>query len=269
MPELPEVECVRLGLDSTLGCQIQKVSWNYPKLWDQLSLPPELLVGQTLQRTHRLGKYLILEFDHHQLLMHLGMSGVFLLQDPETPARPHTHLSLRLEDQRELRFSDPRKFGHLHLALNTESFARWDKLGPDALTRAFHSQYFYQKCQKSTREIKVFLLDQTVVAGVGNIYASEALFRAGIDPRRSALSLSLEECAELVKASKWIMRKSIQQRGTTFSDYRLTNGRGGDFQGFLKVFQKPGETCPKCKSSEILKLEQDKRSTFYCENCQV
>lgn len=268
MPELPEVECVRLGLESTLGLTIQSVEWNYPKLWDDQTLDPSSMKGQEIISTQRKGKYLLIHLKHSKLMMHLGMSGVFLLQSPEIPERPHTHMTLTLSNGQVLRYSDPRKFGHLHLADPEAVLTRWEKLGPDALERAFSGGYFFEKCQRSQRDIKVFLLDQKIVAGVGNIYASEALFRAKVDPRRPANSLTQDECAALAKASKWIMRKSIEQRGTTFSDYRLTNGKGGQFQGFLKVFQKQGETCPSCKKNLILKLEQDKRSTFYCDFCQ-
>ncbi len=288
MPELPEVECVRLGIESVKGVQIHKVEWNYPALWAKETVDPQAIESQKLINTHRKGKYLILEFDRHLLLLHLGMSGVFLLQDSQVEPRPHTHLVLKLKGKGhgsdsaslngwELRFSDPRKFGHLHLIEKGEAsakysvgdeFERWSKLGPDALTRSFHGKYFFEKCQKSIRDIKIFILDQKVVAGVGNIYASEALFRAKIDPTRPANSLNLTECTDLAKAAKWIMKKSVEKRGTTFSDYRLTNGKGGSFQSFLKVFQKENETCPGCKSHQILKVEQDKRSTFYCRNCQ-
>ena len=288
MPELPEVECVRLGIESVKGAQICQVEWNYPALWDKATVDPHAIECQKLVETHRKGKYLILEFENHLLLLHLGMSGVFLLQESQVEPRPHTHLILKLKgkghggdsaslDGWELRFSDPRKFGHLHLIKKGgvspqysvgDEFERWSKLGPDALTRSFHGKYFHAKCQKSIRDIKIFILDQKVVAGVGNIYASEALFRAKIDPRRPANSLSMEECTNLAKAAKWIMKKSVKKRGTTFSDYRLTNGKGGSFQSFLKVFQKENETCPGCKSNQILKLEQDKRSTFYCSSCQ-
>tara|TARA_B110000483_G_C18191188_1_gene541022 strand:- start:736 stop:1569 length:834 start_codon:yes stop_codon:yes gene_type:complete len=277
MPELPEVESVRLGLEPILGAQISHVDWNYPNLWNKESLPPELLEGQHIHLMTRKGKYLILHTEDFQLLVHLGMSGVLLLQDPADEARAHTHLQIELKKSSSkqpnisqiVRYSDPRKFGHLHLAHQGESFKRWDKLGPDAISRQFTSTYYFSKTQNSIRDIKVYLLNQEVVAGVGNIYASEALYRSGIHPSRAASSLNLEEVTLLVKAIKWILKKSIQNRGTTFSDYKLTNGKDGAFQGFLKIFQKEGQTCPGCRSTTIMKMEQDKRSTFYCPTCQI
>ncbi len=263
MPELPEVECVRLGLAEVIGQKVLKVSTNYPALWGEGSLSPSCIKNEHLTAIQRKGKYLLATFEKHQLLLHLGMSGVWIWNQP---LRPHTHFQLKFE-KGDLNYSDPRKFGYLHLSKKGAPLDRWEGLGPDALDTAFNAKSWLAATIKSQSSLKALLLDQKKVAGVGNIYASEALWAAGLHPERPGHSQSLAEAQLLVKEVKRILRASIKNRGTTFSDYRLTNGKGGEFQRFLKVFQKEGEPCLNCQNP-IQKKVQQNRSTFFCTECQ-
>ena len=267
MPELPEVESVRRGIvQGFLGKRIEKV-WTrgLVHLLDPLSLPLRRLEGETMVTLERRGKYLLCRTTTLQLFAHLGMSGVW----QESAARQtHTHVELHFEDGSWLSYVDPRQFGYLCLLQQTACNPRWDLLGPDALGKDFDAQGLHASTRKSRVSVKVWLMDQHKVAGIGNIYASEVLFAAGIHPERPVSALSLEDCANIVRECKRIMRLAVRKKGTTFSDYRLTNGRGGGFQAFLKVFQKPGEPCPAC-GSDIRQLTQAGRSTFYCPACQV
>lgn len=266
MPELPEVECVRKGiLETSLSQRISKVWFHgLTHLLDPASLPLSKLKGQTIHAIERRGKYLRWILDDYQFIAHLGMSGVWNCNGKR---QKHTHLELSLSNRNKLLYVDPRQFGYLCLLRIADSSSRWESLGPDAISNRFTGKYLENAIHASKSPIKVWIMNQTKVAGVGNIYASEALYRARISPLRLAGSLTSKECSELVKAIRAILNLSIANRGTTFSDYRLTNGRGGEFQSFLKVFQKVGKPCPRC-GKDIQQIIQMGRSTFYCTNCQ-
>ncbi len=264
MPELPEVECVKQGVSPLMGEVVCSASSNYPKLWDRDSEDIVVLKKQRLKNIERKGKYLRFVFEDYHLLLHLGMSGVLLWNQK---SRPHTHVVFSFGKGSILEYSDPRKFGHLNLQKIDVEFQRWRDLGEDALSDSWNGAHLYERISKSKSTIKSLLLNQKIVAGVGNIYASEILFASGLSPLRIGKALSLIDCIEVTKNTKVILKESIDQRGTTFSDYRLTNGKDGSFQSFLKVFQKEGKFCGECKGV-IEKLVQNKRSTFYCKNCQ-
>jgi len=266
MPELPEVECVRQGIvDALLGQRIVKV-WSHGtgNLLDPNSLPLRRMEGCELRAVARRGKYLLWNLGDLQFLAHLGMSGVWQVAGERTK---HTHLELTFSTGQCLRYTDPRQFGYMCLTTAAETLPRWEQLGPDAISAQWNAAHLFAHATRSRTPIKVFLLDQHQVAGIGNIYASEALFGAHVHPARIAQSLTQLECQHIVKAAKAVMRMSIRKRGTTFSDYRLTNGKGGSFQGFLKVFQKVGTPCPNCHAP-IQQMVQVGRSTFFCAKCQ-
>lgn len=265
MPELPEVECVRQGILDAFSGQIVTSVWHdgLKNLLDFESLPLQDLQGELLETVERRGKYMRWLTPRFQLLAHLGMSGVFQVGGARSK---HTHLEIGFEDG-TLCYTDPRRFGYFCMAPRFQSLPRWELLGPDALDRACTGAKMSAVAERSTVPVKTWIMDQQKLAGVGNIYASEGLFRAGIHPQRTAGSLSLAEWNGLVRELKTVMRASIRNRGTTFSDYRLTNGRGGSFQTFLRVFQKEGEPCPVC-GCVIQKQVLAGRSTFYCPNCQ-
>jgi formamidopyrimidine-DNA glycosylase len=266
MPELPEVECVRQGiLECAVGLSISEIwSRNLSHLLDPKSLPLRQLKGQTILSVERKGKYLRWILDNYHLYAHLGMSGVWSYQ---AKREKHTHLEIMLSNGNNLIYTDPRQFGYLCLQSTTQSSSRWDSLGPDAIGPEFSGSYLFAKSRSSKIPVKVWIMDQNKVAGVGNIYASESLFLASIHPTRPASSLTRTQCDNLATSIKKILRASIRNRGTTFSDYRLTNGRGGSFQDFLKVFQKKGKPCPRCGQG-IQQITQGGRSSFFCPGCQ-
>ena len=266
MPELPEVESVRLELENHLPEQVlQKIKFSGKScLLSKDSLKPEILEGRAVKKIQRKGKYLLWDWGEFYLLCHLGMSGMFLWNPTKT--NPHDHFVLDFLNGR-LVYRDPRRFGYFRIAPVASSLERWDNLGPDALNAKWKSGVLYHRLQKTSRPIKDVIMDQKIIAGVGNIYASEALFLAHIHPARPANSLTAFEAQNLLKQTRGVLRKSLRMRGTTFSDYRLTNGKAGGMQEFLKVFQKEGEVCPEC-SGTICKIIQSQRSTFLCTNCQ-
>ena len=192
------------------------------------------------------------------------MSGVLRVNGE---IEKHSHLILDFKSGGQLIYTDPRRFVYWNLMPMEHNFPRWENLGPDVLARNFSGKYLYGKSRRSAVHIKGWILNQRNVAGVGNIYASEALFAASINPLRPANSLSEAESRALVRELRRIMRKSIENRGTTFSDYRLSDGKSGGFQNFLQVFQKEDLPCPKCENI-ITKINQNGRSTFYCAQCQ-
>jgi formamidopyrimidine-DNA glycosylase len=269
MPELPEVESVRIGLLDIEGLSIQKVELGLPHCIKSLlhkdSLDLMNLEGQKIIRLFRKGKYLYIELEAGVLMIHLGMSGV-LIRGGEY--RKHTHYKFFLSDGSVVHYSDPRRFGVICLSSSFETQPSSQTLGPDSVNDTGLLEEQFKLVTKSQRDIKTLLLDQKILAGVGNIYACEALFKSKISPLRKGTELSLEDWKRLLKCNREILLKSIENRGTTFSDYRLSNGKEGEFKNFLKVFQKEHEDCPECEEV-ILKIKQAGRSTFYCENCQV
>jgi len=266
MPELPEVESVRLELVRHLpGQQLQQIRFSGKScLLSQDSLEPEVLQGKVIENIVRKGKYLLWDWGDMQLLCHLGMSGMFLWNPQDSNS--HDHFIFEFQNG-QLVYRDPRRFGYFRIAPAGVSLERWDSLGPDALDAKLRYRAFFQRLQRSSRPIKDVIMDQKIIAGVGNIYASEALFLARIHPQKSADFLSISESQCLLQKIRGVLRKSLRMRGTTFSDYRLTNGRAGGMQRFLQVFQKQGERCPECGNT-IQKVIQSQRSTFFCPNCQ-
>jgi formamidopyrimidine-DNA glycosylase len=265
MPELPEVESVKKDLEKMIpGKKISSVFFNYPPLLKEGGLLLNKLKGETFETISRIGKYLLFNTTQYLWVVHLGMSGVLRYQGEK---QKHTHLILGFSDGTNLCFSDPRKFGYLHLGPKGEYPNRLKILGPDIMDSGFNAKHLYRKSRNRVSSIKSFLLDQSISAGIGNIYAVEALFKSAIHPAREAGALGLTDYQSLVGSVKAIMKKSIANSGTTFSDYRVSNGKSGEFQGFLKIFQKAGEPCPNCESP-IQRLVQNARSSFYCPECQ-
>lgn len=267
MPELPEVECIRQELENKVcGKTLCKIWFSgASNLLDENSLPLSVMEGQKLKSIERLGKYLLLHFTRHKLLSHLGMSGLYLI---DLPGKLHEHLKFYFSGKTLLTYSDPRRFGYLCVAEANQDMKRWSNLGTDGISPKLRASAIAKKIISSKRVIKEVLLDQRIIAGIGNIYASEILFLSGITPFRLACELKKEEVANIVKYTKKILKTAIVNKGTTFSDYRLTNGKDGKFQVFLKVFQKRGEPCPLCKSP-IRKVVIGGRSTFFCGKCQT
>lgn len=270
MPELPEVETIRRGLDRELkGRRIDGVDWRPAKLRGGKSPRPlEELEGQRIKALRRHGKFLLWDLSGGgTFLAHLGMTGKFLFANAGEERRPHTHLVLSLDDERELRFSDPRRFGLLKLFPQGSGIADLEHYGIDALDPAFTAEALGAMLPHSSAPLKAFLLDQTWIAGVGNIYACEALWRSGLSPRRKARLVPKAKVAPLHKGILGALRDSLAAGGSSFNDYVDAIGNEGQFMMEVAVFQREGQACPRCGAT-IRRIVQSGRSTFYCAKCQ-
>jgi formamidopyrimidine-DNA glycosylase len=270
MPELPEVETTRRGIKPHVHKQkIKAVVIRQPALrWRVPTRLAENACGQTVESVRRRGKYLLLGLQNGTIIMHLGMSGSLRICKPSTPAEKHDHVDILLGNNKVLRLRDPRRFGAvLWTTTDPAQHKLLCSLGPEPLEDSFDAEYLYQNSRKRTASIKSFIMNSHVVVGVGNIYACESLFRAGIHPKRKAGSLSMQRCEKLVNAIKQVLTESIQQGGTTLRDFSRENGEPGYFAQKLFVYGKAGEACEKCGST-IKQITQQQRSTFYCPKCQ-
>jgi formamidopyrimidine-DNA glycosylase len=270
MPELPEVETTLQGIKPhLLGQKVASCVIRHPTL--RWPIPPNLeknIKNQNVMNVWRRAKYLLIEFKTGTMILHLGMSGrLRILKTPEIP-KAHDHVDIVLEDQTTLRFTDPRRFGallwttdepHLHPLLAS--------IGPEPLTEDFNKQYLAKRTHKKSTAIKSFIMDGRVVAGVGNIYATEALFMAGIHPQTKAGDVSQQALGKLVIAIKKILAQAIQQGGTTLKDFTQSDGKPGYFSIALQVYGKEGEPCPRCKTI-LLACRIGQRSSVYCSKCQ-
>ena len=270
MPELPEVETTRRGIEPYIHNQkIKNIVVRQPALrWRVPARLSEKASGQTVESVKRRGKYLLLGLQHGTIIMHLGMSGSLRICKPSTPAEKHDHVDILFNNNKVLRLRDPRRFGAvLWTQTAPEKHKLLSALGPEPLNDAFDAKYLHQQSRKRTASIKSFIMNSQVVVGVGNIYACESLFRAGIHPKRKAGSLSMTRCEKLVAAIKQVLTESIEQGGTTLRDFSRENGEPGYFAQKLFVYGKAGEPCEICGST-IKQITQQQRSTFYCSNCQ-
>ena len=270
MPELPEVETTRRGIEPHVRHQkIKDIVVRQPALrWRVPGRLTEKASGQSVESVKRRGKYLLLELQHGTIIMHLGMSGSLRICKPSTPVEKHDHVDILFNNNKVLRLRDPRRFGAvLWTRAAPEKHKLLSSLGPEPLGNIFDAAYLYQTSRKRTAPIKSFIMNSKVVVGVGNIYACESLFRAGIHPKRKAGSLSLVRCNRLVDAIKQVLTESIHQGGTTLRDFSRENGEPGYFSQKLFVYGKAGEACEKCGST-IKQITQQQRSTFYCPKCQ-
>ena len=270
MPELPEVETVRRALCAPLtGKRLTGWQVREPRLRWPVSIP-EALRGAELTSLDRIAKYLVFRFegddDPEHLIAHLGMSGSFRLLGNPPPPEPHDHLDLLFEEL-TLRYNDPRRFGSLHYQQGRlESHFLLDRLGLDALSEKFDGAYLHERSRGRKAWVKEFLMNAQVLAGVGNIYASEALFEAGIRPTTKAGRISESRYAHLADAIQETLRRAINEGGTTLRDFYSSDGKPGYFAQSLKVYGREGEPCVAC-GAQIRRLARG-RSTFYCPRCQ-
>ena len=268
MPELPEVEVTRRGLAPQLaGRVISGVAVRESRLRWPVSRDVHELAGRTVRTIERRGKYLLVDCGDGHLILHLGMSGSLRVLPPETPAEKHDHFDLVLGD-RILRLRDPRRFGAvLWTSGALTAHPLLAHLGVEPLSRALDSKRLHALTRGHRTAIKQFLMDGRRIVGVGNIYASEALFRAGINPRKAARRLSVQECARLAKAIKDTLRAAIRAGGSTIQHFVAADGAAGEYQVRTWVYDRGGQKCRRC-SSVIRRLVQGQRSTYYCPSCQ-
>jgi formamidopyrimidine-DNA glycosylase len=269
MPELPEVETVRRGLaDALVGRQITQVTIYDPRLrWPVPATQKKQLEGRRLERIDRRSKYLLFRFDRGALIAHLGMTGSFWVYQQSPPTRrTHDHIEWIFDDGTMLRFNDPRRFGSLHW-MEGERHPLLDALGPEPLTDAFNAQMLYASVRSRTGAIKTALMDNHLVVGVGNIYASESLFRAGIHPNRPAQRISLARCGRLVDAVKATLTEAIKAGGSTLRDFVNSAGEPGSFQLNYFAYGRADEPCRVC-GTPIRLMRHAGRATYYCIACQ-
>ncbi len=270
MPELPEVETTRRGIAPLIaGCQIAELILRVDKLrWPLDQSLCQSLPGQTVISVVRRAKYLLLSCNKGTLILHLGMSGSLRVIDAESTENKHDHVDLIFTNGSCLRFNDPRKFGALlWCAGDAADHPLLNKLGPEPLSAEFSGDLLWSASRNRKIAVKPFVMDQKQVVGVGNIYASEALFRAGIRPDVAAGKISRSRYQQLVAAIKEILAEAIEAGGTTISDFRQSDGKPGYFKQQLQVYGREGDACPHC-SQPISCIRLGQRSTYYCQNCQ-
>ena len=269
MPELPEVETTRLGLLPRLqGRTLRRIVVRNPRL--RWPVPDELearLAGLTLKALDRRGKYLLFDFGGITQIVHLGMSGSLRFTGPGEPAALHDHIDWLFDDGTTLRLRDPRRFGAVLWTDDVSQHPLLAHLGPEPLTPAFDAATLHAQCQRRSAAIKQVIMDAQVVVGVGNIYASESLFHAGIRPATAARRLSRPACARLVESIKRVLAAAIAAGGSSLRDYVATDGELGYFQLQTRVYDRERLPCKVC-ATPIRRIVQGQRASFYCPACQ-
>ena len=270
MPELPEVETTRRGIaPHILGQSVTTVTVRQRQL--RWPVPLDLdntLRGQTIEAINRRAKYLSLHTAAGTALVHLGMSGSLRILNSDAPWKKHDHVSIELNSGQCLRFHDPRRFGAwLWTADPIEQHPLLQHLGPEPLGNAFNGPYLHQQSRQRRTPIKLFIMDGSIVVGVGNIYANEALFLAGIDPRRVAGRISLARYERLAGTIRQVLQDAITQGGTTLRDFVGGQGEPGYFKQSLQVYDRKGLPCVSCQTL-IKKVTLGQRSTYFCPRCQ-
>lgn len=280
MPELPEVETVRRGLSPVMdGKQVLRLEVNREDL--RFPFPDrfvERVQGATVLRIGRRAKFLVAELSTGEaLIMHLGMSGRFTINSQKTAAfhhetgtnPAHDHVIFHMQDGVTVTYNDPRRFGFMELwaASDLDGYARTKDLGPEPLSNHFNEAYLANALQGKTSPIKSALLDQSVIAGLGNIYVCEALFRSGISPRRKAASVAGRRSDRLAPAINEVIAEAIEAGGSSISDFASASGELGYFQKRFAVYDREGEACTAC-GTPIKRIVQSGRSSFYCGACQ-
>ena len=269
MPELPEVEVTRMGIEPHIvNRHVEQVIVRNPNLRWPVPDSVQLMQGQRVKGVARRAKYLLIETAVGTAIMHLGMSGKLRVVDKDTPLIKHDHIDVLLDNDMVLRYNDPRRFGAMlwqgcdegpHEVLKT--------MGPEPFDPIFTADYLYELSRNKQVAIKQFIMDNKVVVGVGNIYANEALFKAGIHPKRAAGKISKQRYAILVPIIIETLKRAIAQGGTTLKDFSQADGKPGYFAQELLVYGRKGEPCVNCESPlEEIKLGQ--RSTVFCKLCQ-
>lgn len=266
MPELPEVETTKTSLTLLINQRVQAVRVLNSSLRWAIPNDIEKLIGQQLTQLTRRSKYILAHFEQDQMLWHLGMSGSFRLCQQSDDIRKHDHLIIDFEDV-QLRYHDPRRFGCILWLDQANQSKLIDTLGPEPLSEDFNATYLAEKLNKKNVAIKIALMDNHVVVGVGNIYATESLFNIGVHPAQPASTLTKSQIKNLVVEVKRILKQAIDLGGSTLRDYSNAKGENGYFQQTLLAYGRVGEMCVNCETTlENLKLGQ--RASVFCPQCQ-
>jgi formamidopyrimidine-DNA glycosylase len=269
MPELPEVETTRRGLVPwVVGARIVKLTVREARL--RWPLAPQLdrkLEGRRILGLDRRGKYLLLELDDGWLIVHLGMSGSLRYLEQLEPVRPHDHVDIELAGGPLLRYNDPRRFGSMHFTGEPATHRLLASLGPEPLEPGFDGEYLKAQSRGRQTAIKSLIMNAGVVVGIGNIYANEALHRAGIHPARAAGRVSRARCDALAAAIRAVLEDALRAGGTTLRDFVGGDGRPGYFRQSLAVYERAGEDCRRCGGT-IRRRVIGQRASYYCPRCQ-
>jgi len=268
MPELPEVETTLRGIAPYVeGQKITDLTVKQSALrWPVTENIQEIVRGQNIQQLTRRAKYIILKLDRGSILIHLGMSGSLRVVEPSASWRKHDHIEMQLNNNRALRYHDPRRFGCW--LWSSVEHGQLKNLGPEPLSDAFDGDLLYSVSRNRKLAVKPFIMTNAVVVGVGNIYATEALFRSGIRPDRAACNISKKRYGLLAKNIKDVLAAAIHQGGTTLRDFVNSDGQPGYFQQSLDVYGRAGEPCNQCKNS-LKELRLGQRSSVFCPSCQT
>lgn len=270
MPELPEIETACLGIaPHIIQRRIVGVTVRDHRLrWPVSTRLPHTLRTHTVRHVRRRGKYILIEFAHGWLIMHLGMSGSLRIVPEKTPFKKHDHVELRFDTGQCLRLHDPRRFGAvLWTATAPEQHKLLRDLGPEPLHRGFDGKHLFAKSRNRRQPVKSFIMDSHTVVGVGNIYANEALFLAGILPDLPAGDISMERYRRLAACIKRVLKRAIRMGGTTLRDFVNSEGNPGYFQQTLNVYDRKDEPCRNCKTP-VRRSVMGQRATYYCVRCQ-
>lgn len=269
MPELPEVEVSRLGIQPHI--QDQKVTdvivrnsnlrWPVPE-------DVQILVGEQVTNVTRRAKYLLIETGKGSAILHLGMSGKLRVIDKEVPLVKHDHIDIVFDNNKVLRLNDPRRFGAFLWQEKGKVHELLTQLGPEPLTDDFYETLLFERSRGKTSSVKNFIMDNHIVVGVGNIYANESLFKAGIDPRKAAGKISKKRYSILTHFIKQTLEKAIEQGGTTLKDFTQTDGNPGYFAQELLVYGRAGKPCINCEQT-LKEVKIGQRATVYCSSCQT
>ena len=267
MPELPEVETTLRGIEPYISShQVVSLTVRQPSLrWPVTEGIGSIVSGQIIHRVVRRAKYLIFTMDHGSILVHLGMSGSLRIVNDSAAWRKHDHIEMQMSNGYVLRFHDPRRFGCW--LWSASEHGQLSKLGPEPLSDDFNGDLLYQLSRSRKMAVKPFIMDSSVVVGVGNIYAAESLFRSGIRPDRAASRISIKRYQVLAENIKEILATAIQQGGTTLRDFVNSDGEPGYFQQSLDVYGRGGEPCKVCQRT-LKEIRLGQRSSVFCSNCQ-
>ena len=269
MPELPEVETTKRGLEPHIvRRRVLSVNIHQKQLrWEIPSHLPTTIKGESIKKISRRAKFILIKFNSGTLVMHLGMSGSISVVPSAEALKKHHHFELVLDNATSMRFHDPRRFGSILWQKNNEQLSLFKNLGPEPLSSEFNDSTLYLSSRARKKNIKAFIMDSSVVAGVGNIYASESLFQAGISPKRVAGKTSKKRYQVLTQCIKQILSEAINNGGTTLNDFSNIDGEPGYFSQVLSVYGRNGMPCHRCDGT-IKRIVQNQRASYYCPRCQ-
>lgn len=269
MPELPEVETTCRGIrDLVVGHSIAEITVRNAALrWPVQNNLQSILQGKTIQSVTRRAKYILLNFAHGKLIIHLGMTGHLSVLDTSTPPTKHDHIDMTFTSRRLVRYNDVRRFGSIHWEAVGQTHFLLKTLGVEPLDDAFNATYLHTICRQRKTPIKTLLMNHKLVVGIGNIYASEALFLAKVHPRRPAHTITKKEATAIVQYSRTCLQSAIECGGTTLKDFKKADGKPGYFQNKLYVYGRQNQSCLVCQTP-IEKYTQAQRATFFCPCCQ-